>query len=56
MSRSKDSLENPPLTAADLVAARDPTCSFERRFTFDAATGVYQPDRPLPDCTDYTVP
>lgn len=56
VSRSKDSLENPPLTAADLVAARDPTCSFARRFTFDAATGVYQPDRPLPDCTDYTVP
>lgn len=56
VSRSKDSLENPPLTAADLVATRDPTCSFERRFTFDTATGLYQPDRPLPDCTDYTVP
>ena len=56
VSRSKDSLENPPLKPADLVATRDPTCSFERRFTFDAATGVYQPDRPLPDCADYTVP
>ena len=56
VSRSKDSLENPPLEPADLVAARDPTCSFERRFTFDTATGVYQPDRSLPDCSDYTVP
>nr|WP_314433287.1 hypothetical protein [uncultured Brevundimonas sp.] len=56
VSRSKDSLENPPLKPEDLVAARDPTCSFERRFIFDTATGVYQPDRPLPDCSDYTVP
>lgn len=56
VSRSEDSLENPPLTEADLVAERDPKCSFQRRFVFDAATDLYRPDRPLPDCSDYTVP
>lgn len=55
-SRSEDSLEDAPLTQADLVAERDPKCSYQRRFVFDAAVGVYQPDRPLPDCSDYTVP
>ena len=56
VSRSEDSLEDAPLTKADLVAERDPKCSYQRRFVFDAAAGVYQPDRPLPDCSDYTVP
>lgn len=56
VSRSEDSLEKPPLTAADLVTERDPKCSFSRRFTFDAAAGEYRPDRKLPDCQDYTVP
>jgi len=23
---------------------------------FSAAAGEYRPDRPLPDCSDYTVP
>jgi hypothetical protein len=56
VSRSEDSLEKPPLKPADLVTVRDPKCSFSRRFTFDAATGTYRPDSPLPDCSDYTVP
>ncbi|MFN7109527.1 MAG: hypothetical protein ACK4MY_15005, partial [Brevundimonas sp.] len=56
VSRSEDSLEDAPLTKADLVAEQDPKCSYQRRFVFDAAAGVYQPDRPLPDCSDYTVP
>ena len=56
VSRSEDSLEKPPLKPADLVAARDPKCSFSRRFTFDAAAGEYRPDRKLPDCSDYTTP
>lgn len=55
-SRSEDSLEKPPLTEADLVAAPDPKCSFERRFVFDSFSGVYRPDASLPDCSDYTVP
>ncbi len=56
VSRSEDSLEKAPLTKADLVAERDPKCSYQRRFVFDAAAGVYRPDQPLPDCSDYTVP
>lgn len=55
-SRSEDSLEKPPLKPADLVTARDPKCSFTRQFTFNAKAGEYQPDSPLPDCSDYTVP
>ncbi|WEK40304.1 MAG: hypothetical protein P0Y50_01480 [Candidatus Brevundimonas colombiensis] len=56
VSRSEDSLEKPPLKPADLVKTRDPKCSFTRRFTFDAASGAYRPDRKLPDCSDYTTP
>lgn len=56
VSRSEDSLEKPALKPADLVTVRDPKCSFSRRFTFDAATGQYLPDRKLPDCSDYTTP
>lgn len=56
VSRSEDSLQNPPLKPADLVTVRDPKCSFSRRFTFDAAAGEYRPDRKLPDCSDYTTP
>jgi len=56
VSRSEDSLEKPPLKPADLVTARDPKCSFSRRFAFDAKAGEYRPDSPLPDCSDYTVP
>lgn len=55
-SRSEDSLEKLPLKPADLVTVRDPKCSYNRRFTFDAATGEYRPDSALPDCSDYTVP
>jgi hypothetical protein len=54
--RSQDSSELPPLTEADLVWAIDEACSFQRRFTYDAAQAVYTPDAPLPDCSDYTVP
>lgn len=56
VNRNKDSLTMRPLTRRDLVAERDPECSYQRRFTFDEATGVYQPDKPLPDCSAYTVP
>lgn len=31
-------------------------CTFIRTFRFDATTGRYQPDEPLPDCTDFTQP
>lgn len=56
VSRSEDSLEKAPLMPADLVTTRDPKCSFSRRFVFDPAAGEYRPDRPLPDCSDYTTP
>lgn len=55
-SRMQDSNEMPPLRQADLVRRRDTTCSFTRRMVFSAAAGEYRPDRPLPDCSDYTVP
>lgn len=55
-SRDEDSTTRGPLTPADLVREADPSCSFNRRFTFDGTRGTYQPDRPLPDCSAYTVP
>jgi hypothetical protein len=41
---------------ADLVWERDPACSYRRNFAFDAASGNYAPDRPLPDCSTYSLP
>jgi len=40
---------------ADSVWERDPSCSYRRVFTFDAATGRYVPDRPLPECSNYAL-
>jgi hypothetical protein len=52
-SRTEDSLAGPPLRRADLAWADDPACSYRRVYTFDAETGRYRPDEPLPDCPDY---
>ncbi|WP_143752312.1 lysozyme inhibitor LprI family protein [Burkholderia sp. SRS-W-2-2016] len=56
VSRGKDSLEGPPLRRRDLITALDKKCTYKRIFDFDRSAGVYIPDRPLPDCGDYTVP
>jgi hypothetical protein len=56
VSRMEDSSAKPRLKKSDLVRERDPECSFSRRLRFDAAAGAYQPDAPLPDCSDYTIP
>lgn len=55
-SRDEDSSNRGPLAPADLVRTRDDRCSFSRRFQFDDASGRYEADRPLPDCSAYTVP
>jgi len=55
VTRNADSLEAPPLTQADLVWARDPTCSFRRTYS-RGADGLYSPDQPLPACADYLEP
>lgn len=52
-SRSVDSTQAPPLAETDLQRWTDPTCSFMRTLTFDAAAGAYAPNEPLPACTDY---
>jgi hypothetical protein len=56
VSRSADSNQMRPLRQDDIVRQRDAACSYTRRFRFDAGAGAYRPDRPLPDCSDYTVP
>jgi hypothetical protein len=56
VSRQADSLEMPALTQADLVEETDKTCTYNRRYTFDAAARAYRPDAPLPPCEDFTVP
>lgn len=55
-SRNEDSLARGPLRQRDLVPVRDEACSYARFIAFDPASELYEPDRPLPDCSDYTVP
>jgi hypothetical protein len=44
------------LRRSDLVWEPDPVCTYRRTFTFNAASGRYEPDRPLPDCSLYSLP
>jgi len=48
--------ERARLRRADLVWEPDPACSYRRIFAFNAASGRYEPDRALPDCTTYQLP
>ncbi|WP_312320586.1 hypothetical protein [Stenotrophomonas sp.] len=52
VSRFSDSLEKGPLTAKDLRTETDRTCSYQRRLRW--REGRYQPDTPLPDCSEFT--
>ncbi|HVY84204.1 MAG TPA: hypothetical protein VG943_03665 [Caulobacterales bacterium] len=54
-SRSEDSSAAPPLGPDDLKTVRDERCSYRRVFTANAQ-GIYMPDQPLPDCSDYLSP
>ncbi|MDR2209533.1 MAG: hypothetical protein LBE22_11245 [Azoarcus sp.] len=56
VSRDQDSTIMPPLREQDLVMAEDPHCTYKRTFRLENTTGVYVPDQPLPDCSNYTVP
>jgi hypothetical protein len=54
--RDRDSLDHGSLTAANLVHARDPVCSYTRTLRYNPASERYEMDRPAPDCSAYTVP
>lgn len=54
VSRSSDSLANPPLRKADLVWVTDRACSYRRILAFDPKLGRYAFDTPPPDCEDYS--
>jgi hypothetical protein len=54
VSRSADSLANPPLTEKDLVTVVNEACSYRRILRFDPAIGRYQFDSPVPECSDFT--
>lgn len=56
VSRKKDLLQGPPLRQRDLVMVTNKRCSFHRVFTLNEKSAAYEPDQPLPDCSDYTVP
>ncbi|GAB3381173.1 hypothetical protein GCM10027432_08360 [Lysobacter fragariae] len=56
ISRSADSLANPPLREEDLVTVVNDECSYSRILRFNPATGRYEFDSPVPDCSDFTVP
>lgn len=55
VTRNADSLEAAALQPSDLVWAADETCSYRRIFN-RGADGLYAPDQPLPDCSDYLEP
>ncbi|MBX9746696.1 MAG: hypothetical protein K2X34_07330, partial [Hyphomonadaceae bacterium] len=55
VTRTTDSLEQIPLTEADLVWARDETCTFRRTYS-RGPDGLYAPDQALPGCSDYLEP
>ncbi|MFH1804647.1 MAG: hypothetical protein ABID63_07160 [Pseudomonadota bacterium] len=56
VSLHTDSTTMPPLKESDLAYETDPACTYSRLFHFDREAGIYQPDAPLPDCSDYTIP
>ncbi|WP_162454640.1 hypothetical protein [Pseudoxanthomonas kalamensis] len=56
VSRYEDSLSNPPLSEADLITTANSRCSYRRTFRLKTGTGRYEPDRSLPECSDYTSP
>jgi len=55
-SRRSEDNSATTLKSADLVRARDPACTYDRVLRYDPAQSRYEPDRPLPDCSDYTTP
>lgn len=55
-ARAEGENERARIPRRDLVWERDPACSYRRSFAFDAASGRYLPDRPLPDCSTYALP
>lgn len=52
----QDSAERPVVPRRDRVWEADPACSYRRTFAFDAATGRYAPDSPIPECDTYRLP
>lgn len=54
VSRSADSLAKGRLRKKDIVRIENDDCTFTRTFRYDATTGEYAPDSPLPECEDYT--
>ena len=56
VSRTADSTTAPALTEADLVKVENETCTYQRTYWFDTASGSYKPDTPEPECAEFTVP
>lgn len=56
VSRSADSLANPPLKEKDLVTVVNEECTYSRILRFNSAVGRYEFDLPVPDCSDFTEP
>ena len=52
----REGWETRPYRRANSVWETDPACSYRRVFAFNAASGRYEPDRPLPECSTYSLP
>lgn len=56
ISPMSDSRSRPARKTRSLVTVVDAECTFRRTISFNAITGVYAPDKPLPDCGQYVEP
>jgi hypothetical protein len=52
----REGSETRRLRRSDLVWEADLECSYRRTFAYSAASGRYEPDRPLPECPAYRLP
>ena len=55
-ARNRDSSDSPRQRANDRGFTRDRRCSYNRLATYNSATKRYDFDRPIPECSDYTLP
>ena len=52
----REGWENRRYRQADSVWERVPACSYRRSFAAAPASGRYMPDRPLPECSTFSLP
>ena len=54
VSRFKDSSALPALTPDQLKPQADQTCSYTVTYVWDKSSSTYEPNKPLPNCSEFT--